>query len=51
MTVIANAPNRAGICVLQDAKVFEDEGISPLGLFVGALGPTLVAILFFWFVH
>ncbi len=51
LTVIANAPNPAGVGILQDAKVFADEGISPLGLFVGALGPTLVAIVFFWLLH
>jgi hypothetical protein len=33
---------------LQDAKAFADEGISPLGLFLGALLPTVVAIAFFW---
>jgi Na+/H+ antiporter NhaD/arsenite permease-like protein len=48
LTVIANAPNPAGVGILQDAKVFQDEGISPLGLFLGALTPTGVAILFFW---
>ena len=48
LTVIANAPNPAGIGILQDAKVFEEEGISPLYLFLGALPPTAVAILFFW---
>jgi len=48
LTVIANAPNPAGVGILQDAKVFNDEGISPLGLFIGALMPTGVAILFFW---
>ncbi len=48
LTVIANAPNPAGVGILQEAKVFEDEGISPLGLFVGALFPTAVAIVFFW---
>ncbi len=51
LTVIANAPNPAGVGILQDAKVFEDEGISPLGLFLGALLPTLVAIMFFWLLH
>ncbi|MBI4326717.1 MAG: putative Na+/H+ antiporter [Chloroflexi bacterium] len=51
LTVIANAPNPAGIGILQDAKVFENEGISPLGLFLGALLPTLVAIVFFWLLH
>lgn len=48
LTVIANAPNPAGIGILQDAQVFRKEGISPLGLFLGALMPTGVAILFFW---
>lgn len=51
LTVIANAPNPAGVGILQDAKVFEDEGISPLGLFLGALLPTVVAIVFFWLLH
>jgi Na+/H+ antiporter NhaD/arsenite permease-like protein len=48
LTVIANAPNPAGVGILQDAKVFEREGISPLGLSLGALLPTAVAIGFFW---
>ena len=48
LTVIANAPNPAGIGILQAAQVFKDEGISPLGLFLGALPPTFVAIVFFW---
>jgi hypothetical protein len=51
LTVIANAPNPAGIGILQDAKVFQDEGISPLGLLLGALSPTLVAIVLFWLLH
>ena len=51
LTVIANAPNPAGVGILQSAKVFEDEGISPLGLFLGALPPTIVAIVFFWLIH
>jgi hypothetical protein len=51
LTVIANAPNPAGVGILQDAKVFENEGISPLGLFLGALLPTAVAIVFFWLLH
>ena len=51
LTVIANAPNPAGIGILQDAKVFNDEGISPLGLFLGALVPTLVAIVFLCFLR
>ena len=48
LTVIANAPNPAGAGILQSARVFGEEGISPVGLFLGALGPTLVAIVFFW---
>lgn len=51
LTVIANAPNPAGVGILQDAKVFENEGISPLGLFLGALPPTMVAIVFLWLLH
>lgn len=49
LTVIANAPNPAGAGILQDAKVFGGEGISPLNLFLGALWPTAVAIVAFWF--
>ena len=48
LTVIANAPNPAGAGILQGSKVFAGEGISPLGLFLGALMPTAMAILFFW---
>lgn len=48
LTVIANAPNPAGVGILQSASVFEEEGISPLGLFLGALPPTAVAMVFFW---
>ena len=51
LTVIANAPNPAGVGILQDAKAFEGEGISPLGLFLGALLPTAVAIGFLWLLH
>jgi hypothetical protein len=51
LTVIANAPNPAGIGILQDSIVFKDEGISPKGLFLGALMPTAVAVLFFWLCH
>ena len=48
LTVIANAPNPAGVGILQNAVVFKEEGISPLGLFLGALPPTIVAMVFFW---
>jgi hypothetical protein len=49
LTVIANAPNPAGVGILQTAKVFRDSGISPLGVLLGAVGPTLVAVICFWF--
>jgi hypothetical protein len=44
LTVIANAPNPAGQSILE--KYFPD-GISPLGLFLAALAPTLIMLLFF----
>ena len=44
LTVIANAPNPAGQSVL--AKFFKD-GVSPLGLFAGALLPTIFCYLSF----
>lgn len=50
LTVIANAPNPAGAGILGGSKVFGTEGISPIGLLVGALFPTIVAIVLFWFV-
>ena len=51
LTVIANAPNPAGAGILQDSACFKGEGISPLGLFVGALPPTLIATFFFWWLY
>ena len=45
LTVIANAPNPAGYAILKGQ--FEDEAISPLGLFIAALPPTITAILAF----
>lgn len=50
LTVIANAPNPAGVGILQTAKVFAGEGISPIGLLTGALLPTAVAMVYFWFI-
>jgi len=50
LTVIANAPNPAGAGILQSSKVFEAEGISPIGLLLGAAVPTLIAIICFWFI-
>jgi Na+/H+ antiporter NhaD/arsenite permease-like protein len=46
LTVIANAPNPAGQSIL--AKHFPN-GISPLGLFLGALIPTVIMYLCFVF--
>jgi hypothetical protein len=45
LTVIANAPNPAGVALLRDG--FSDGAISIGGLLLGALLPTLVAVLFF----
>lgn len=47
LTVIANAPNPAGYGILNNS--FGPDGISPLGLLLGALAPTGLAILFFGF--
>lgn len=44
LTVIANAPNPAGISIL--GKFFNDS-VSPLGLAAGALIPTLIAAMSF----
>jgi hypothetical protein len=44
LTVIANAPNPAGVSIL--GKFFNDS-VSPLGLAAGALIPTLIAAGFF----
>lgn len=48
LTVIANAPNPAGAGILQSSAAFAGEGIHPGKLFVGALMPTAMAIVFFW---
>lgn len=45
LTIIANAPNPAGAAILKEK--FADNAIHPLGLLVGALPPTIVAILAF----
>ena len=45
LTVIANAPNPAGQAILNP---FFKEGISPLGLFLGALAPTVIAAAVFF---
>ena len=46
LTVIANAPNPAGFAILKDS--FDEQSISPLGLLLAALPPTLVAIACLW---
>ncbi|MEW6131563.1 MAG: putative Na+/H+ antiporter [Pseudomonadota bacterium] len=45
LTIIANAPNPAGVSILKNH--FEDDAVHPLGLLVSALPPTIVAILAF----
>ncbi|KRA08008.1 putative Na+/H+ antiporter [Acidovorax sp. Root568] len=45
LTVIANAPNPAGAAILKEK--FADNAIRPLGLLLGALPPTMVAVLAF----
>lgn len=44
LTVIANAPNPAGQSILQR---YFPEGVSPLGLFLGALVPTAIVVFSF----
>lgn len=46
LTVIANAPNPAGFGILN--PTFGDSGISPIGLFLAALPPTIIAAALFW---
>ncbi len=45
LTVIANAPNPAGISILRHH--FQDEAVNPLRLLIAAIPPTLVAMLAF----
>ena len=45
LTIIANAPNPAGIALLRGH--FKDEAVHPLWLLLAALPPTLVAVLAF----
>lgn len=45
LTVIANAPNPAGMAILRGH--FDEGAVNPLGLLATALPPTLVAILAF----
>ncbi|HZX00124.1 MAG TPA: putative Na+/H+ antiporter, partial [Trueperaceae bacterium] len=45
LTIIANAPNPAGISILR--RHFHGEAVSPVGLVLAALPPTIVAALAF----
>ena len=45
LTIIANAPNPAGIAILRGH--FDDAAVHPLGLFLAALPPTIIAALAF----
>jgi hypothetical protein len=45
LTVIANAPNPAGLALLK--RGFSDESVGAGGLFLGALGPTAIACALF----
>ncbi|MDQ1816090.1 putative Na+/H+ antiporter [Massilia sp. CCM 9210] len=45
LTIIANAPNPAGAALLRDG--FEDESIGLGGLLLGALAPTIMAMIMF----
>ncbi len=46
LTVIANAPNPAGVTLLKAG--FQDQSIGALGLLLGAALPTAVAAALFW---
>ncbi len=46
LTIIANAPNPAGIAIL--GKHFHEQSVSPLHLLLAALGPTAVAAAAFF---
>ncbi len=43
LTVIANAPNPAGFGILKGS--FGKDGISPVGLLLGAIGPTILVMI------
>jgi hypothetical protein len=45
LTIIANAPNPAGQSILQ--KYFPGKSIAPGGLFLAAIGPTVVMLVLF----
>ena len=47
LTIIANAPNPAGIAILRGH--FDDQAVHPMGLLLAALLPTIIAALAFWY--
>lgn len=47
LTVIANAPNPAGVALLKEG--FADGTVGAAGLLLGAAGPTAVALAAYWF--
>jgi Na+/H+ antiporter NhaD/arsenite permease-like protein len=47
LTIIANAPNPAGIAILR--RYFGEQAVNPFRLFLAALPPTIVAALAFRF--
>ena len=47
LTIIANAPNPAGIAILRGH--FDDEAVHPMGLLLAALLPTIIAAAVFKF--
>ncbi len=46
LTVIANAPNPAGLAILR--RHFKENSVSPVGLLMAALPATLTSALVFW---
>lgn len=47
LTVIANAPNPAGYGILKGT--FKNGAIAPLGILAGAIAPTIVSLICFYF--
>ena len=48
LTVIANAPNPAGLAILREH--FKSNTVSPIYLLLAALAPTLIAVIAFRFI-
>jgi len=46
LTIIANAPNPAGVAILRSH--FDEQAVAPVSLLLAALPPTAVAALTFW---